>query len=489
MKALIVTLDSAFPVTSNENLLILRYDVVDDVLYELADTLFDLIGENKAQNKSDIFSLFKSRYPSEYNRFVDSLIKSVRNAILSQKIPNEISIVLSSVFVEFLRADYNNNYSRIGKILKNRNCEVVLSIENIYIDQVKPNIISSVSNILKDSATIDFYTIKDCDNEDCQIIQDINARLRNLQFQPYSGGLVQYELGNAYEHGLSVHKDISKAIEHYKIASEQNNYNALARLGHFYKEGVGFPVDYQVAFSYYLKAAEGNNAEALFNIGVLYEKGLGVEQDYKKAIEYYEKAAVLGNVLAQLNLANIYYEGCIDSPDYEEALRWYRLCAEDDKMEFAQYRAGEMLLNGKGCANNPEKALHYYLKAAENNFMDSCFQSGQLIEKGYGSMPNSEQAYMELYRKGAEANEYKACTELAIQLKETADTNRLMELLKPGVQKGYDKAQYELALLLHRLSILLEDDSFNEIRDNLLRVAAEQGYEPALKTIGDLGIK
>ena len=74
-------------------------------------------------------------------------------------------------------------------------------------------------------------------------------------------------------------------------------------MGICYENGHGVARDLSKAVEYYKKASELGNSVAMCNLGYCYEKGIGVEQDISQAIEFYQKSSALGNSRASKNLA------------------------------------------------------------------------------------------------------------------------------------------------------------------------------------------
>lgn len=99
----------------------------------------------------------------------------------------------------------------------------------------------------------------------------------------------QAVLGNLYENGLAVEKDVDKAITWYLRAAAKGHLYSQCCLGDLYLNGAR--PDPEQAVRWYLRAAEAGQAEAQFNLGRLYETGRGVEQNLKAAAEWYKKAA------------------------------------------------------------------------------------------------------------------------------------------------------------------------------------------------------
>jgi TPR repeat protein len=84
--------------------------------------------------------------------------------------------------------------------------------------------------------------------------------------------------------------------------TDKGDAAAQFNLGQHYEYGAGVPKDLTKAADLYQKAADQGNADAQFRLGWLYENGQGVATNFAKAEELYQKAADQGNqaAIAQL---------------------------------------------------------------------------------------------------------------------------------------------------------------------------------------------
>jgi serine/threonine protein kinase len=112
----------------------------------------------------------------------------------------------------------------------------------------------------------------------------------------------QFFLGEMYEHGTGVTKDVPKAVEWYHKAAEQGNADAQYTLGTKYRNGKDIAKNEAQAIEWFRKAAEQENTQAQYALGRMYEYGEGVAKDVPNAVEWYRKAAdhLHGNAIAAL---------------------------------------------------------------------------------------------------------------------------------------------------------------------------------------------
>ncbi len=93
-------------------------------------------------------------------------------------------------------------------------------------------------------------------------------------------------------------QDFSKAKGYFEKACDLNNGGGCNGLGDLYDDGKGVEKNLTKAAQFYSKACELNNGDGCGALGGLYYNGDGVKQDSKKAAALFEKACKLGNQLA-----------------------------------------------------------------------------------------------------------------------------------------------------------------------------------------------
>jgi TPR repeat protein len=148
----------------------------------------------------------------------------------------------------------------------------------------------------------------------------------------------QVQLGDAYDIGAGVKKDVAEAIKWYRKAAEQGDAEGEYSIGGKYDSGDGLSQDYTEALKWYLKAAEQGHSTAQYNVGVLYYRALGTHQDLAEAARWWRKAAEQGNADAQFWLGAFYYAGAGVLKDETEALAWFMLSAAAGNTEAAKQR-------------------------------------------------------------------------------------------------------------------------------------------------------
>jgi len=152
-----------------------------------------------------------------------------------------------------------------------------------------------------------------------------------------------------FEDGVAAYnrKDYATALEKLRSAAQQGDIRAQLNLGEMYERGGFVARDLKEAVRWYQLAAQQGAVNAQLNLGKIYELGQGVAQDYKEALRWFQLAARQGSPNGQFNLGFMYESGRGVAQDYKEAVRWYRLAvAQGDQnakrqLEIAEKKASE----------------------------------------------------------------------------------------------------------------------------------------------------
>lgn len=184
-------------------------------------------------------------------------------------------------------------------------------------------------------------------------------------------------IGELYEYGYGVEKDLVQALSWYKKGKEKGDFIAgleamrLAELIAWKKSqeqkkenaapvretkradvksvaadvAVGQAKDEAAAHRWFLKAAEQGNVAAQMNAGIDFARGTGTKKNIPEAIKWYKRAAENGNAEAEYLLAVIYMSGDGIAPDYPEAVRRFKnaLRSEDKEIKKSAKEALSLL--------------------------------------------------------------------------------------------------------------------------------------------------
>ena len=221
----------------------------------------------------------------------------------------------------------------------------------------------------------------------------------------------QNSLGQAYQFGRGVERNIIEAVKWYRMAGDQNNAAALFNLGYIYDFADGVPQNYVEAAYWYQKAADLGLKEAQANLAYLYEQGLGVKQDYNLAAKYYMVAADQGSLMAQNQLGMLYHYGLGVKKDDAVATKWW-LKAANGGYAPSQATMGTLYYYSQDYDN----ALGFFTASAKQGNPTAQFYMGLMYEKGTGVKQDLAVA-VKWYRMAAQQGNVdakKKLTELSI---------------------------------------------------------------------------
>jgi len=240
--------------------------------------------------------------------------------------------------------------------------------------------------------------------------------------------------GRMHENGLGTEKDLSKAADSYRLASERGHLEAKtnwarclefgvgvkadpekadfvwqqaaeegfptaqSRMGVMELEGLRRPRNETAAKDWLEKAAANNEPEALYRLALGYQHGWGgLPKDVNKAVEHVLKAANAGHLDA-INLVGMYYQnGFGMRQDKVAAAGWFNFAA-DFEHPAALANLGQCYENGQGVKTNPDTAAKLYAAAAKKNDPAGCFYLARCFLDGRGTAKNLVFAYVNFTR-------------------------------------------------------------------------------------------
>lgn len=209
----------------------------------------------------------------------------------------------------------------------------------------------------------------------------------------------QNYLGNRFEHGLGLDKDLLAAEKWYQKAADQNFPKGLLSLALLFKKTNKSP---QTILALTLKAAELGSPPAQNYLGMLYEEGTCGIQSHEEAARWYKLAADAQNAQALFNLARLYQIGLGVPKNYALAHDLY--AKSSAKLPKALVHLGQLYEWGWGVPKNMGLAIKLYFKAADNGEPSAFSKLGQMFQYGLGVNQDHKRAF-DLYQYAAEVGD------------------------------------------------------------------------------------
>jgi uncharacterized protein len=189
----------------------------------------------------------------------------------------------------------------------------------------------------------------------------------------------QFLLGEIYANGTHrAMQNYAEAAKWFQRAAEQGNVAAEYNLARYTYHGWGLPANKTAAVELFRKAADQGHSPAQNTMGWLYAQGDAVKQDYGQALSYFRTAADRQLPTAFLNLGVMYEMGWGVKTDLTEAANWYQKAA-DRQHTAAMIDLGSLAVRGP--KRDYEKALHWFLEAAERGDASGQFFVANLYEE------------------------------------------------------------------------------------------------------------
>lgn len=357
---------------------------------------------------------------------------------------------------------------------------------------------------------------------------NLQAVLSEMYGQAILGNpAAQFELGQLYQYGIALEKNIPQAIIYYQLAAIQQDIRAEYNLGLLYLEGLTTPVNYQKGIEWMTDAAFKGNAYAQYVLANIYENGLKDANDVAVVAPNHEQAMAMYYLASANNFGDAEYrladylvrenKGGLSVAAKENRTslirRLYNSAAKQGVVEavlpLAFYQAmdtdpvqqrqafdvaskeaqagnseaalllGVMYARGITVPANEPEALRWYQQAAANPV--STFILGTYYGEGITGLDKNSKKSRELLQQSADSGFSYANLNLAV-FKQQANEYFLVDLDKAR-QEGNSKAG--LLLADYYLSTAVNTEKMEESR-NIYKYFADKGDKDAQLKLGFL---
>lgn len=130
----------------------------------------------------------------------------------------------------------------------------------------------------------------------------------------------QFKVGEMYETGRGVEKNMVEAKRWITRAAEQGNQAANYKLLYYDLQNNGVTAKNKPKLAELQQAAKGGNGIAQYYVGLMHSRGVGLRRNSTVALDWLGKASTLGVTAAEAEIAHI-----------NEARRQYQLRAKQDE--------------------------------------------------------------------------------------------------------------------------------------------------------------
>jgi enhanced entry protein EnhC len=272
----------------------------------------------------------------------------------------------------------------------------------------------------------------------------------------------QFALGQLYQQGHGVQKDLKKAVDYYMAAVAQQDLKAEYILGLFYFNGEDGKHDYQQALGWLNDAAFKGNPESQYMLGRLLERGYQtpegewvVKPNRDRAMSMYALAAFNQDAKGAYRLAEMLVQDQATVLSVQEKNKRYELMKRLYG-EAATHGVEEAVLPlafFDAMSDSKEKQAHAYLVAeekAKSGSPEAALLLGMLFDRGLG-VERDERNAVHWYKQ-AQSNPVSAFilgTYYAKGHEVSQDKEGAAALLKQAADAGFSYADLNLAVLEH----------------------------------------
>ncbi|HTT11476.1 MAG TPA: TIR domain-containing protein [Burkholderiaceae bacterium] len=281
------------------------------------------------------------------------------------------------------------------------------------------------------------------------------------------------------KHGLA--KSDTEAVKSYRMAAEQGQATAQAKLGYMYELGRGgLERSDTEAVKWYRKSAAQGSARGQAYLGNMYKLGRGgLETSDTEALKLFRNSADQGDARGQAYLGAMYVQGRggLERSD-TEALRLFRKSA-DQGDAFGQADLGLMYMQGRGGLERSDtEALKWFRRAADQGEGRGQADLGLMYLLGRGGLENSDTDAVKWFRKAADQGDPVGQTNLGAMYGqgrgglEKSDTEAA-KWYRKAADQGYGPAQVGLGIMYVQGRGGLEKSETEAVK--WFRKAADQG--------------
>ncbi|WP_400233729.1 ATP-binding cassette domain-containing protein [Methanomethylophilus alvi] len=246
-----------------------------------------------------------------------------------------------------------------------------------------------------------------------------------------------------YRDGINVDKDITKAKELFRRASDMGNLDAKVNLGDILaSEG-----NDEESKKLFLNAADKGNQDAIIRV---YSKNNDMAE---KAIVRLKELAEKGNSRAIFAYADALNRGIGTKQDHAEATKWFLKAAEEYEDINAMYILGLKYRDGIGIPKNTDEGLKWLSSSSEMGNIRATIELANMYRRGIGVERNTTKC-IEMYEKAAKMGDSNSMLQIATIYRDGQ-----------GVEKDAKRAQEWATLFAEYNRLKLE----NTLADILLR--------------------
>ena len=266
--------------------------------------------------------------------------------------------------------------------------------------------------------------------------------------------------GNALLEGKDVPMDLQNALKYLKLSADNKNAEACCKYSLTLMANRKTPQDLEEAIQYLERAAILGDPQGQYEYGRLLVVGKQIPKNAEKGYNFIKAAADQDYSPAQLKFSHTLMHGNqYIKKNIKEGIRYLKL-ASKNKNPDAMNRLAQLYERGDVVNQNFEKAVALFKEAAELGNSEAENAYGTILLKGeYGITPKPEKA-LKILEKAASKDNAIALFNLGVYMSTSDSKEEQMkgvQSLKKSASLGYDRAQYNMGLILEKGELLPKD--------------------------------
>lgn len=174
----------------------------------------------------------------------------------------------------------------------------------------------------------------------------------------------QYYAGLVYLTDGWSGRNVEKALAYLTTAADQNNAEAMWKIGEAYENGWGVNKDLLAALDWYRKSKQSNIEKSRIRFMTL-NKGQAEFKSNDEVLKGLMKNSDQNDTEAKFKLGNIYDEGKLTERNMDKAYSWYEKAANNNH-SYSMLMLGYFLCRGIGVEINKVKANEWLNKSGRN---------------------------------------------------------------------------------------------------------------------------
>lgn len=163
--------------------------------------------------------------------------------------------------------------------------------------------------------------IQEVDEAEAWLIETFSTKMKECNYVPKQCTMLGYDYSTGTDGKV---ENRANALELFNFSCNCGYALGCARLGQLYEKGRGLPKNLQKATALYNQACYAGNGLGCNNLADFYKKGIGVSKNLTLSAKLYQDACTFGFASGCTSLGRMYHKGLGVSQDESHATQYYQ---------------------------------------------------------------------------------------------------------------------------------------------------------------------